>query len=67
LPWNFLVKHFLEGRIEETGKRLRRRKYLDDLNETIRYWKLKEDVLDCTVWRTGFGRGYGRVVKQARW
>jgi hypothetical protein len=67
LPWNFLLKHFLEGRIEKMRKRSRRRKQLlDDLNETIRYWKLKEDVLDGTVWRTRFGRGYGRVVRQAR-
>jgi hypothetical protein len=27
------------------------------------YWKLKEEALDRTVWRTGFGRGYGPVVK----
>jgi len=26
---------------------------------------LKEEALDRTVWRTGFGRGYGAVVRQA--
>ena len=28
------------------------------------YGKLKEEALDHTVWRTGFGRGYGNVVRQ---
>jgi hypothetical protein len=50
LCWNFFLKHVLERMIEETGKGPRRRKQtLDDFNETLRYWKLKEDILDCTV------------------
>jgi hypothetical protein len=66
---NCLLKHViegkLEGRIEITGRRKRRRKQLlDDLNETRRYWKLKEEALDHTMWRTRFGRGYGPVVRQ---
>ena len=28
------------------------------------YWKLKEEALDRTVWRTRCGRDYGRVVRQ---
>ena len=32
------------------------------LKETRLYWELKEEALDCTLWRTGFGRGYGPVV-----
>jgi hypothetical protein len=56
----------LEGRIEMTGRRGRRRKQLlDDLKEKKRYWKLKEEALDRTIWRTRFGRGYGPVVRQA--
>jgi hypothetical protein len=48
-----------------TGRRGRRRKkLLDNLKENIRYWKLKEEALDRTLWRTRFGRGYGRVVRQ---
>jgi hypothetical protein len=48
------------------GRQGRRRKQLlDDLKETRRYGNLKEDALDRTVWRTGFGRGYGLVVRQA--
>jgi hypothetical protein len=48
-----------------TGRRGRRSKLvLDDFKETRAYWKLKEEVLDLTLWRTGFGRGYGSVVRQ---
>jgi hypothetical protein len=55
----------LEGSIEMTGRRGRRRKQLlDDLKEKRRYWKLKEETLDHTLWRTCFGRGYGPVVRQ---
>jgi hypothetical protein len=44
---NCLLKHViegkLEGRIEMTGRRGRRRKQLvDDVKEKRRYWKLKE-------------------------
>jgi hypothetical protein len=63
---NSLLKHLtegkLEGRIEMTGRR--RKQLLDDLKEKRRYWKLKEEALDRTLWRTRFGRGYGPVVRQ---
>jgi hypothetical protein len=66
---NCLLKHViegkLEGRTEMTGRRGRRRKQLlDDLKKKRRYWKLKEQALDRTVWRTRFGRDYGPVVRQ---
>jgi hypothetical protein len=66
---NCLLKHVIEGKLEErtemTGRRGRRRKQLlDDLKEKKRYWKLKEEAIDRTVWRTHFGRGYGPVVRQ---
>jgi predicted AlkP superfamily pyrophosphatase or phosphodiesterase len=62
---NCLLKHCIEGNIEVTGRRGRRRKQLlDDFKEKRRYWKLKEEALDRTVWRTRFGRGYGPVVRQ---
>jgi hypothetical protein len=39
-----------------TGKRgRRRRKLLDDLKERREYSHLKEEALDCTIWRAGFG------------
>ena len=47
------------GRIEVTRRRGRRRKQiLHDLKETRQYWKLKEDAVDRSVWRTGFEKGY---------
>jgi hypothetical protein len=66
---NCLLKHAIEGkvegRIEMTGRRGRRRKQLlDDLKEKRGYWKLKEEALDRTLWRTRFGRGYEPVVRQ---
>jgi hypothetical protein len=60
-----VIKGKLEGRIEMTGRRARRRKQLlDDLKEKRRYWKLKQEALDRTLWRTRFGRDYGPVVRQ---
>jgi hypothetical protein len=60
-----VIEGKLEGRIEMTGRGGRRRKeLLDDLKEKRRYWKLKEEALDRTMWRTRFGRDYGPVVIQ---
>jgi hypothetical protein len=66
---NCLLKHVIEGkikgRIEIMGRRGRRRKQLlDYIKERRGYWKLKEEALDLTLWRTRFGRGYGPVVRQ---
>jgi hypothetical protein len=66
---NCLLKHVtegkLEGRIEVTGRRGRRRKQLvDDLKEKRGYWKLKYEALDCTQCRAHFGRGCGPVVRR---
>ena len=48
-----------------TGRRGRRRKQLpDDLKEKRRYWKLKEEAVGRSLWRTGFGRGHGFVVRR---
>ena len=46
-----------EDRVEDMSS------YWMTLRKT-RYSKLKEEVLDCTVWRTDYGRGYGSVVRQ---
>jgi hypothetical protein len=37
---------------------------VDDLKEMRGCYKLKEEALDRTLWRKGFGRGYGPVVRQ---
>jgi hypothetical protein len=60
-----VIEGKLEGRIEMTGRRGRRRKQLlDDLKKKRGYWKLKDEALDRTMWRTVFGRSYGPVVRQ---
>ena len=66
---NCLLQGVIEGKIkggiEVTGRRgRRRRKLLDDLKERRGYSQLKEEFLDRTVWRAGFGRGFGPVVIQ---
>ena len=46
-----------------TGRRGRRRKkLLDDHKDSRGYCELKEEALDCTVWRNRFVRGFGPVV-----
>ena len=48
-----------------TGRRGgRRRKLLDDLKERRGYSHLKEEALDRAMWRAGFGRGFGPIVRQ---
>jgi len=48
-----------------TGRSARKRKQLHgDLREKRRYCQFKEEAIDSTLWRTGFGRGYGPVVWQ---
>jgi len=46
-----VIKGKIEGKIEVTGRRGRRRKQLlDDLKEKIGCWKLKEEALDPIQW-----------------
>ena len=48
-----------------TGRQGRRhRKLLDDLKERRGYSHFKEEALDRTMWRAGFRRGFGPVVRQ---
>ena len=42
----------------------RSKQLMDDLKEKKWYWKLKEEALDRTFWRTRFERGYGSVTRQ---
>jgi hypothetical protein len=41
----------------------KRKQLLDDFKRKREYWKLKEEAIDCTLWRTGFAKSYGLVVK----
>jgi hypothetical protein len=66
---NCLLQRVIEGKIkggiEVTGRRgRRRRQLLYDLKERRGYCHLKEEALDSTVCRAGFGRGFGPVVRQ---
>jgi hypothetical protein len=66
---NCLLQRVIEGKIksgtEVTGRRGRRRKkLLEDLKERRGYCHMKEEALDRTMWRAGFGRGFGPVVRQ---
>jgi hypothetical protein len=55
----------IQGGIEVTGRQgRRRRKLLDDLKERREYSHLKEEALDRTMWRAGFGIGFGPVARQ---
>jgi hypothetical protein len=55
-----LLKHTIEGELKGMGRQRRRRSkhLLDDLKEMRQYWKLKQEALDHTIWRTHFRRGY---------
>jgi len=40
------------------------KKLLDDLKDRRGYSHLKEEALECTMWRHRFGGGFGPVVRQ---
>ena len=66
---NCLLKQIIEGKIkgemEVTRRRGRRReRLLDDLKDRGGYSHLKEEALVRTMWRNGFGGGFGPVVRQ---
>jgi hypothetical protein len=66
---NCILRQIIEGKInggiEVTGRRgRRRRKLLDDLKERRGYSHMKEEALHRTMWRAGFGRGFGPAVRQ---
>jgi hypothetical protein len=68
---NYLLRHVIEGKIEGrmvvTGRQERRSKQiLDYLQETRRCWKLKDEALDHTLWRTRFGCAFGPVVRRSK-
>jgi hypothetical protein len=54
----------MEGRIEVTERRGRRRKQLlDELKEMRGYWKLKKEAIYRTLWQTRFRKDYRPVVR----
>jgi hypothetical protein len=66
---NCLLKQVIErkikGEMEVSRRRGRRcKKLLDDLKDRRGYSHLKEEALDCTMWRNHFGGGFEPVVRQ---
>ena len=63
------LKHFIDGKIEGTGRRrIKCRQLLDNLEEARRYWNFKAEALYRRLWRIGFVTGYRPVVIQTtRW
>jgi hypothetical protein len=60
-------KYVIEGDIEGKRRRGRRRKQLlYDLMKEGKYMNLKEEALDCTLWRICFGICYGPVELKDR-
>jgi hypothetical protein len=66
---NCLLRQVIEGKVKGgigvTRRRGRRRgKLLDDLKERKGYSHLKEEAVGRIMWRAGFGRGFGPVMRQ---
>jgi hypothetical protein len=64
---NCLLQRVIEGKIkggiEVTGRQgRRRRELLDDLKERRGYSHWKEEALDRTMCRAGFGKGFEPVL-----
>ena len=58
-----VIEGTIKGQIEVTRRRERRhKKLLDDLKDRRGYCQLKEEALDCIVWRNHCGRGFVLVV-----
>jgi hypothetical protein len=61
-----VIEEKIEGGIEVTERRGRRRKkLLYDLKEIRGYSHLKKEALDRTIWRVPFGIGFGPVVRHS--
>jgi hypothetical protein len=66
------LRHIIEGKmigmieVKRRGGR-RHKQLLDDLREKRGYWKLNEEALDRSLWRSRFERGYGLVRQTTEW
>jgi hypothetical protein len=49
-----ITEEDIEGIIDVTGRQRRCNPILGDLRDMRGFWKLKEETLDCTLWRIGF-------------
>ena len=69
---NCFLMHITEGKTKgKTEKKKRRwrrcQQLLDDLKEKRGYWKYIEEVPALNLWRTPFGKVYGRVLRWTTW
>jgi hypothetical protein len=68
---NCLLSHFFEGKIIVTRRQGRRcKQLLDYLREARRWWKLKEEAQDRTLWRICRKTDYYlilSVIQQTEW
>jgi hypothetical protein len=61
-----IIERKIEGRLEMTGRRGRRRKQLvDGLKEKRGHCKLKQAAVDCTWEKLALERGCGSVGRQS--
>ena len=62
---NCLLRHVIDRKIRRSGRRERKPKQLlDNLKATKRQWKLKEDTLNRTAWRTALEDAVEIVARQ---
>jgi len=63
---NSPLKHVIEKKIERTGiQGIIHEQLLDNVTETRRYWKMKQEAKSRTLGITPFSRDYGPVVRGA--
>jgi hypothetical protein len=64
-PTNCRMTNVIEGKMEgRVGRGRRRKQPLADIQEKREYWKLNEEALYLTPWKTCFKIGCGPVVRQ---
>jgi hypothetical protein len=59
-----VIEEKIELGIEVIGRGGRRHRKLMDDPKRRGYCDLKQESVDRTIWRAGFGRGFGPVVRQ---
>jgi hypothetical protein len=68
---NGLLRHFIGGnnrKVRRDGKTWKKSRHLlDERKEKRRYWKLKEEALERTVWKARYERCYGPVAREINW
>jgi len=59
LDWKCLLRYVVVGKIEGTGRRwIRRKQLLEDLKENEICCSLKEELLDCAIWKIPYVISY---------